>query len=319
MNKDSKIILVSGASSGLGLAVAAHLAEMGNIVYAGARSYKDAAPDESNLKKVYLDVTDQKGITGLVDKIIETEGRIDVLINCAAILVLGSIEDMTYEEFEKVLLTNTGGVVKTCKAVLPYMRNRNEGQIINFSSIMGLFAIPFQSAYSASKFAIEGFTEALRMETRNYGIKVSLVEPTDHKSGSKKYRPHAAAADLLSSPYRDLFLKVTSKIEFDEANGSEPEKLAKLVGKIVQSRRPRLRYMSGKFDQKLSVLVKKLVSGRLFESIIYSYYKNGLKKEKKNVLEAAIKDESVQDIDSKSSSKQVNDEQNKDGQIDAKS
>jgi len=282
MKQGSKIILVTGASSGLGLAVATHLAEAGNIVYAGARSYRDETPNEGNLKKVYLDVTDQTGITALTEKIIETEGRIDVLINCAAILVLGSVEDTTYEEFEKVLLTNTCGVVRTCKAVLPYMRNRNEGQIINFSSIMGLISIPFQSAYSASKFAIEGFTEALRMETRNYGIKVSLVEPTDHKSGSKLYRPHAAAANLLSSPYRDLFLKVTSKIEFDEANGGEPEKLARLIGRIVQSKQPRLRYLTGKFVQKLSVLLKKLVPGRLFESIIYSYYKDGQKKGKDN-------------------------------------
>jgi NAD(P)-dependent dehydrogenase (short-subunit alcohol dehydrogenase family) len=278
MNNDRKIILVSGASSGLGLAVATYLAKTGNTVYAGARSYMNEAPGEGNLKKVYLDVTNQAGITALVEKIIGTEGRIDVLVNCAGILVLGSVEDMTYDDFEKVLLTNTGGVVKTCKAVLPYMRNRNEGQIINFSSILGLIGIPFQSAYIASKFAIEGFTEALRMETRNYGIKVSLVEPTDHKSGSAKYRLHAAAADLLTSPYRDLFLKVTAKIEYDEANGSEPEKLAKLVGKIIRSRRPRLRYMSGKFDQKLSVLVKKLVPGRLFESIIYSYYTGSVKK-----------------------------------------
>ncbi len=280
MKQDSKIIVVTGASSGLGLAVATHLAEMGNIVYAGARSYREESPDKGNLKKVYLDVTDQAGITALIERIIEMEGRIDVLINCAAVLVLGSVEDTTYEEFEKVLLTNTCGVVRTCKAVLPYMRNRNEGQIINFSSIMGLFAIPFQSAYSASKFAIEGFTEALRMETRNYGIKVSLVEPSDHKSGSRKYRPHAAAADLLSSPYRDLFLKVTSKIEYDEANGSDPEKLARLIGRIVQSRRPRLRYLTGKFIQKLSALLKKLLPGRLFESIIYSYYKDGQNKGK---------------------------------------
>jgi len=278
MNKDRKIILVSGASSGLGLAVATHLAETGSIVYAGARSYKNEVPGEGNLKKVYLDVTDQASITAVVENIIATEGRIDCLVNCAAIQILGSVEDMTYEDFENVLLTNTGGVVRTCKAVLPYMRNRNEGQIINFSSIMGLVAIPFQSAYTASKFAIEGFTETLRMETRNYGIKVSLVEPTDHKSGSMKYRPHAAAADLLSSPYRDLFLKATAKIEYDEANGSEPENLAKLVGKIIRSKRPKLRYMSGKFDQKLSVLVKKLVPGRWFESIIYSYYTSEPKK-----------------------------------------
>lgn len=278
MNQNSKIILVTGASSGLGLAVATHLSALGHNVYAGARSYQ-GQPFKKNepLKKVYLDVTDQASVDGIVQQIIETEGRIDVLVNCAAIQVLGSVEDMTYDEFERVLLTNTGGVVRACKAVLPYMRNRNQGQIINFSSIMGLVAVPFQSAYTASKFAIEGFTETLRMETRNYGLKISMIEPTDHKSGSMKYRPHAKAADLVTSPYRDLFLKVVSRIEYDEAHGSEPEKLARLVGKIIQSRRPRLRYMSGKFDQKLSVFIKNRLPGRIFETIIYSYYKNGQK------------------------------------------
>lgn len=275
MKQSSKIVLVTGASSGLGLAVATHLEQLGHIVYAGARSFGSEEQEGDTLKKVYLDVTDQATISAVVEKIIETEGRIDVLVNCAAIQILGSVEDTTYEDFEKVLLTNTGGVVRTCKAVLPYMRNRNEGQIINFSSIMGLVAVPFQSAYTASKFAIEGFTETLRMETRNYGIKVSMVEPTDHKSGSMKYRPHAPAADQLSSPYRDLFLKVTSRIEYDEAHGSEPEDLARLIGRIIRSKRPRLRYMSGKFDQKLSVLIKRIAPGRLFESIIYSYYANG--------------------------------------------
>lgn len=280
MLQNRKVILAAGASSGLGLAIAKHLSEIGHTVYAGARSYKNAAPDENAFKRVHLDVTDQAMIDAVVQKIIETEGRIDVLINCAGIVMLGSVEDMTYEEFEKVLLTNTGGVVRACKAVLPYMRNRNEGQIINLSSIMGLVAVPFQSAYTASKFAIEGFTEALSMETRNYGIKVSMVEPTDHTSGSAKYRSHAVAADMLSSPYRDLFLKVTSKIEYDEAHGSDPEKLAGLIGRIIQSKRPRLRYMAGKFDQKLSVLIKKILPGSVFESIIYSYYRDGQKNAK---------------------------------------
>ncbi|NLN63947.1 MAG: SDR family oxidoreductase [Clostridiaceae bacterium] len=280
MVQKNKIILVTGASSGLGLAVATHLSETGYIVYAGARSFSNDTSEDGTLKKIHLDVTDQAGIDSTVKKIIETEGRIDVLINCAAIQVLGSVEDLTWEEFENVFLTNTGGVVRMCKAVLPFMRNRNEGQIINFSSIMGLVAVPFQSAYTASKFAVEGFTETLRMETRNYGIKVSMVEPTDYKSGSVKYRPHTAAADLLSSPYYDLFRKVTAKIEYDEAHGSEPEKLARLIGRIVQARRPRLRYMSGKFDQKLSVLLKKILPGKMFESIIYGYYKDGPKNAK---------------------------------------
>jgi NAD(P)-dependent dehydrogenase (short-subunit alcohol dehydrogenase family) len=275
---DKKIILISGASSGLGLAVARHLSEIGHTVYAGARSFQNQEIDKNDpLKKVYLDVTQQSSINDTVQQIIAKEGRIDILINCAAVLVLGSVEDTSIDEYEKVLNTNFTGTIRMCKAVLPYMRERRQGHIINFSSIMGLLAIPFQSAYISSKFAIEGFSETLRMETRNFGIKVSIIEPTDHKSGGQKYRPHAKAATLDSSPYRDLFLKVTSKIEYDEAHGSEPEELAKLIGRIIQKKRPKLRYMSGKFEQKLPVLLKKILPDRLFEWIIFSYYKDGQK------------------------------------------
>ena len=259
MVQKNKIILVTGASSGLGLAVATHLSETGYIVYAGARSFSNDTSEDGTLKKIHLDVTDQAGIDSTVKKIIETEGRIDVLINCAAIQVLGSVEDLTWEEFENVFLTNTGGVVRMCKAVLPFMRNRNEGQIINFSSIMGLVAVPFQSAYTASKFAVEGFTETLRMET-GIMIKVSMVEPQTTNRFCE-IQAHTAAADLLSSPYYDLFRKVTAKIEYDEAHGSEPEKTGQTYRRIA-SQRPRRCYMSGKFDRSYRCCSKKILPGK---------------------------------------------------------
>lgn len=270
MEQIKKVILVTGASSGLGLAVSNHLRSLGHIVYAAARSFSE--PDPNCLKNVYLDVTDENSINHVVQNIISTEGKIDVLINCAAMLVLGAVEDISIQEFEQIMNINLIGTVRMCKVVLPYMRNRKSGLIINFSSIMGLLAIPFQCAYSASKFAIEGFSEALSLETKDFGINVVIVEPTDHKSGSQKYRPHAKAATSEDSPYRDLFKIVTEKIEYDESHGDEPENLAKLIGKIVESKKPRLRYKAGQFEQKLSVYVKRILPGRLFEKVIYSYY-----------------------------------------------
>lgn len=273
MNKKDKVILVTGASSGLGRAVSEHLAGAGYTVYAGARSFKGIPFDKNDsLKRVYLDVTDQDSIDTLVKSIVSHESKIDVLINCAAVIVLGSVEDTSIEEYEKVFGTNLMGTIRMCRAVLPYMRAWRSGLIINFSSIMGLLAIPFQSAYSSSKFAIEGFTEALSLEARNFGINVTIIEPTDHKSGSQKYRLHAAMADSDNSAYKDLFSKVVSKIDYDESHGSEPERLARLVGKIIRRRKPKLRYKVGKFDQKLSVVLKRILPGRMFERIISSYY-----------------------------------------------
>lgn len=273
MNKNEKVILVTGASSGLGFATAKLLSERGYVVYAGARSYKNMQSDENGtLKKVYLDVTEQTSIDNLINEIIVQKGRIDVLINCAAILVIGSIEDTSVEEYERVLNTNLMGTIRMCKSILPVMREQGSGLIINFSSIMGLLAIPFQSAYSSSKFAIEGFSEALSMEAKEFGIKAVMIEPTDHKSGSQKYRPHAELAESESSAYSELFSRVVSKIEYDEAHGSEPEALAKMVGKIIHKKKPKLRYIVGKFDQKLSVILKRILTGRMFESVIFSYY-----------------------------------------------
>lgn len=276
MNKIDKVILVTGASSGLGFAVAKQLSQVGCTVYAGARSHKGMPCEDDNpLKKVYLDVTEQESVDNLVNNIIAQKGRIDVLINCAAMLVIGSVEDTSIKEYEQVLNTNLAGTIRMCKAVLPKMRAQHSGHIINFSSIMGLLAIPFQSAYISSKFAIEGFSEALSMETKAFGIKVTLIEPTDHKSGSQKYRPHAALSGSENSPYRELFLRVTSKIEYDESHGSDPEVLSRLITKVIQCKKPKLRYMVGKFDQKLSVAIKKILPGRVFESIIFSYYNSG--------------------------------------------
>jgi NAD(P)-dependent dehydrogenase (short-subunit alcohol dehydrogenase family) len=245
-------------------------------VYAGARSFGgDRSKTPADFHEVYLDVTDACSIENFVKTAIQNEGRIDVLINCAAMLVLGSVEDTSKEEYEKVINTNLFGTIGMCKAVIPFMREQRYGYIVNFSSIMGLLAIPFQSAYSSSKFAIEGLTEALSMEVKDFGIKTILIEPTDHRSGSQKYRQHALGAASDSSPYRDLFLTITKKIEYDEAHGSDPDKLAKLIAKIISKRNPRLRYKSGKFDQKLSVLLKRILPGRVFESIIFTYYKGG--------------------------------------------
>lgn len=275
---EKKVVLVTGASSGLGLAVAKHLAEMGYTVYAGARSFKNENKDQiavgsaENQNKIYLDVTNESSVSKVLDTIMEREGKLDILVNCAAYLVLGSIEDTSIDEYRGVLETNFLGTLRMCQNVVPIMRKQKEGRIINFSSINGLMATPFQSAYVASKFAIEGMTEALSLEVKDFGIKVTLIEPSDHRSGSKNYRPHAKKADLKTSAYYDRYIQVTNKFTHDEDNGSYPEKLAEVVYKITKKKNPNLRYTVGKFDQRLSAILKRILPARLFEMIIRGYY-----------------------------------------------
>jgi NAD(P)-dependent dehydrogenase (short-subunit alcohol dehydrogenase family) len=279
MSNNKKVVLVTGASSGLGLAVATHLSEMGYTVYAGARSFKNEGKDQIAVSskekhnKVYLDVTNQDSVDEVLNTIMKYEGRLDILVNCAAHLVLGAIEDTTIDEYRGVLETNLLGTLRMCQGVVPIMRKQGEGRIINFSSLNGLMATPFQGAYVSSKFAIEGMTECLSLEVKDFGIKVTLIEPGDHRSGSKNYRPHAKKADLKTSAYNDRYIRVTNKYAHDEENGGYPEKLAEVVYKITKKKNPNLRYVVGTFGENISVILKRILPARIAEMIMSQVYK----------------------------------------------
>ncbi|MDP4092756.1 MAG: SDR family NAD(P)-dependent oxidoreductase, partial [Bacillota bacterium] len=173
-NLYGKVVLVTGASSGLGLAVANYLYQKGFNVYAGARSFKAESIERNSeggiLHKINLDVTDQTSVGSVLKHITEQENTLDVLVNCAAYLVLGSVEETSFDEYNLVLNTNLYGALRMIKGVLPDMRQHKCGLIVNFSSINGLLGIPYQSAYVASKFAIEGMSECLSLELKNFGV-----------------------------------------------------------------------------------------------------------------------------------------------------
>ena len=152
------------------------------------------------------------------------------------------------------------------------MREQQYGYIVNVSSIAGLISVPFQGLYSASKFALEGFTEALRAETKTYGIRVVLVEPGDFHTGFTEHRQKAIQSDQ-ESPYYEQFNKTIDVIECDEIRGSSPDRIAALVERIINKSTPQLRYMTGPESQKLAVSLKKMLPYRLFEWLIMKYYK----------------------------------------------
>ncbi len=273
----SKVVLVSGASSGLGLATALYLADQGYTVYAGARSYRDEAPERMPngsagvCQRVYLDVSDEDSLKSVVDRVIREQGRIDVLVNCAAVIALGSVEDLSMEEYHDVINTNLYGVIRMCKQVLPHMRAQGEGLILNFSSGGGIIGIPFQSAYCSSKFAVEGFSEVLRWEVKNRGINVVVLEPGDCRSGSQNYRRRAKNAILPASEYLEDFKTVTEKIDHDEANGADPAVVAKRVYQILMSRKPKIRYNVFRSAEILLPL-KMMMPTWLAEMMFFGYY-----------------------------------------------
>ena len=274
------VALVAGASSGLGRAVAERLAAEGFRTYAGARSFAGKA---SGLRKeppqgcipVALDVTSDESVHAAIGTIMAAEGRIDALINCAAFLTLGSCEETSDAELRAVMETNLLGTARMVRGVLPVMRAQGGGRIVQFSSLNGRFAIPFQGAYTASKHAIEGWSEALALEVRKFGISVTLVEPGDCRSGADAYRTHADAASQMDSPYHAYYGVATAKIHHDEATGMQPQRVAGAVARVLQRRRAPMRVTVARIDQRLALWLHGLLPGRFFARIIGWYYGAG--------------------------------------------
>jgi short-subunit dehydrogenase len=152
------------------------------------------------------------------------------------------------------------------------MRKQGGGLIINFSSIGGLIGLPFQAFYSASKFAIEGFSEALRMELKQFNIKVVLINPGDFHTNNTANRRNFLAPTGTTDPYEKQFSKTLAKIERDEAKGWAPKVLAQKILRIVESKNPKNRYIIASFEQKLSIALKNIFPGSLFRKIIEAYY-----------------------------------------------
>lgn len=263
-----KTVWVTGASSGLGLHTAAALKADGWRVIAGARSFEDGEQD--GIHRLKLDVTDEESVFRFCEKAKEIAPP-DALVQCAGMLVLGSCEETAAEEFHRVIDTNYLGMVRVNRAVLPLMRARGAGKIVLFSSINGLMGIPFQSAYTASKHAIEGYAECLAMEVKPFGIQVMLVEPGDHRSGSDKYRPHAAAMNE-ASPYAEEYESSVAQIAHDEHNGSDPDVLGRKIARTLDRRKIPFRKRIASPDQHMAVYIHRFLPAKLNSAILRSYY-----------------------------------------------
>jgi len=262
------IIFITGISSGFGFETARLLALEGHVVYGTARREVQPIPNVNYLK---IDVRDRDAVMDAVAKIIEKEGRIDVLVNNAGMGICGPLEFATEEEVRLQMDTNFMGLVHCVNAVLPHMRKQKSGKIIAISSIGGLMGLPFQGFYSASKFAIEGYCEALRMELKSLGIKVIVLRPGDFSTGFTGNRKKISnEAAMQAYPQ---YWKAIGKVEHDEGNGLNPNVLARKISKIIRKRNPRNAYVLASFEQRLSVFLKKILPSEWFSAILTSYYK----------------------------------------------
>jgi short-subunit dehydrogenase len=267
--KMKKVILVTGASSGLGLATAKALQAQGHTVYGtsrDAKKIKDVA-----FKPLSMDVTDDESVKAAVDAIIKAEGKIDVLVNNAGNGITGPLYAMPVDVAKKQFEVNFFGVVRVSSTILPGMIEKKQGLVINIGSLAGLFGLPYQGLYSASKFAIEGYSESLRMELQNTGVKVVVVNPGDFKTdftASREKVPFPLKNEQLNKEYD----AAVASMEKDESIGADPSKLAAKIVKIVDTKSPKHNYLVGAITQTIATTLKAVLPGGLFVKLMNDHY-----------------------------------------------
>ena len=266
------VVWVTGASSGLGLHTAQAIARAGHTVIAGARSFR-APGERDGMHCLPLDVTDAESVRRFAEAAERIAPGVEAVVHCAGILVLASCEETTEEEYRRVMDTDFFGMVRVNRAALPLMRARGRGKILMFSSINGLLGVPFQSAYTAAKHAVEGYAECLDLEARPHGIQVCLIEPGDHRSGSDAYRAHGSGMGEDSPYWRDYKL-ATGVIHHDESHGSDPDALGRKVARLLGRKHIPGRKCIASLDQHLAVWLHALLPMRLNGDILRSYYRD---------------------------------------------
>lgn len=281
-----RVILITGASSGIGQACAGHLAALGYRVYGTSRratfpeeprpagAYDPRGPSDAcdGVTMIPMDVTDDASVERAVRYIIEAEGRLDVVVNNAGMGIAGAVEDTSLEEARAQFETSFFGMLRVCRAVLPAMRERRSGLIVNVSSVAGVIGIPFQALYSAAKFAVEGLSEALRLEVAPHGVQVVVIEPGDFSTGFTGNRRRTAAS-LTNPAHADACRRALEVMERDEEAGGPPVPVARLLARIVASRSPRLRYSVGPLPERAAIVLKGIVPQRLFAWALSKYYR----------------------------------------------
>lgn len=222
---NSKVVVVTGVSSGIGRITAQKFAERGCQVYGTVRN-KAAASPIPGVVLIEMDVRDEVSVQNAIQGILSLSKEINVLVNSAGVTLLGATEETSIAEAQSLFDTNVFGILRTTKAVLPYMRAQQSGRIINISSVLGFLPAPYMALYSASKHAVEGLSESLDHEVRKFGVRVSLVEPSYTKTNLDLNAPTAAAE---ISAYDDDRTKVANAVQKSVKNAPEPDGVADTI------------------------------------------------------------------------------------------
>jgi len=272
MQKDQQHVLITGSSSGMGRAVAIYLAEQGYYVYAGSRTPQKLFDVRSeNLYPLELDITDPRSIEQAVSRI----GTIDILVNNAGYGLVSTVEEVEEVEMFNQFNVNVFGVMRMCKAVIPKMRKQKSGIIINISSFLGKIGLPLLTFYNASKYAVEGITDSLRYELRDFNIRVHSIMPGFFDTNFARDNLVANPATFSeASPYARMVSTLAPVIIEQINNGNDTMEVAKLILEMIEDQRAPARQTAGDKSKKF-IPMKRELSDEDFERRVRAYY--GLK------------------------------------------
>lgn len=265
-----KAILITGASSGIGRAAAELFADAGYMVWAGSRHCEESVEQRQNggeIRSIQMDVCNEESSRQAVERAV-AEGGLGIVLNCAGMGIAGPAEDTFEEAVRAQFEVNYFGTLRVNRLVLPYFRAQGKGLVLVMSSVAGRVPIPYQSHYSSSKYALDAYVEALRMETRPFGIRAALIEPGDTKTGFTAARRMAMPAD---SPYRQTCEGAIARMAHDEETGVPAMKPALAAFRLTEKENPPVRVTVGAMYKGVMAL-RKIIPARAFERILAAMY-----------------------------------------------
>lgn len=273
----NNIAIVTGTSSGFGLLITVELAKKGYTVIAAMRNISRSSEllqearkygVESKIIVHELDVTNEQSILLFQLRILDDFGRVDLLINNAGYAGAGFVEEISMEEYRQQFETNVFGVIAVTKAFLPMMRKQGQGCIINISSISGKVGFPGLSPYIASKYAVEGWSESLRLEMQPFGVKVVLVEPGSYKTNIWSSGKQVAVESLQShSAYQHYMRSIENYLARGEKNFGNPQEVATKIAGIAGMDNPEMRYPIGR-GVRTTIFIKNLLPWKFWEKLV---------------------------------------------------
>lgn len=271
----NKVALITGASSGMGKSTANILHRQGYKVYGAARrTEKMSDLEEKGMGVLSMDITDDSSVESAINEIINKEGRIDILINNAGYGSYGSVEDVPIEEAKRQFEVNMFGLARITQLVIPHMREQKSGRIVNITSMGGKIYTPFGAWYHATKHAVEGWSDSLRLELKPFGIDVVVVEP----GGIKTEWGIIAADNLIKTSGQGAYAKIAKTVADNTREMylgdklTNVEVLGKTIAKAATDKKPKTRYVKG-YGAKLALFVRKWFGDRIFDRVIMSQIK----------------------------------------------